>query len=169
MQCSSLPFIHYLRLHYNKGTQYSPTAGKPSPTPPSQVDNLFSWENKGPPFVKGFQIYQQRELTAGKLLKYKGNNNNKDRQPNLSSLIKSQKKFGAWSRTEFKFPPSSDQSHNHNYIQFPYLMYFGTFSPINRAASFSGILRFMAHFSFFLYFMGKTHCKYWATSCKVLS
>lgn len=42
MQCSSLPFIRCLRLLYSKGTQYSPTAGEPSPTPPSQVDNLFS-------------------------------------------------------------------------------------------------------------------------------
>jgi len=42
MQCSSLPFIHCLKLVYNKGPKYSPTAGKLSPTPPSQVDNLLS-------------------------------------------------------------------------------------------------------------------------------
>lgn len=41
MQCYSLLFIHCLTLLYKEGTKYIPTAGKPSPTPPSQVDNLF--------------------------------------------------------------------------------------------------------------------------------
>lgn len=48
-------------------------------------------------------------------------------------------------------PIPRDESCNHNYIQIPYSLYFDTFSPINEAASFSGILRFMTHFSFFLY------------------